>query len=446
MAVLRLTPSTYYLSNTSYLSISNASNMYNNTNNTTYATVTNSRKSTTSYYIYIRGFNFDDIPSNAIINSWTVKFKARESGVSTSTSYRPYLANGTSTITGSCNTIGTSVTTYEFTGVSADLDTIIGYGSNFGIRINCRRASRNTTSYMYIYGAEIEIDYTLPVYHTVTSSTTDGTISPFGSTTLLEGEDYTLVISGITPTVTDNGIDVTNQLTQSSEVITTSVPYSYTNDTFTVSDISNAYTDASSETYASLDLEANSGTTGYIYLDLESINIPTGATIINVSCQATLEYYRNGSSSNFVASCQMYSGNTAKGSSTDIVTTGSSDVSKTTFNLSVGSWTADELTNARFYLTATNSAYGTHRFIYIYGISLNVTYESDGITYIYTLTNVTADHVIIVSLAETNTLYIKVNGNWISVDSVYIKQNGTWVKQNDITSVFSTSQKYIKGN
>jgi hypothetical protein len=43
MATIRLIPSTYYLSNTSYLSVSNASNMYHNTDNTTYATVTNSR-------------------------------------------------------------------------------------------------------------------------------------------------------------------------------------------------------------------------------------------------------------------------------------------------------------------------------------------------------------------------------------------------------------------
>ena len=73
MATIRLIPSAYSLSNTSYLSVSNASNMYDNTDSTTYATVTNSRTSTTSYYIYLKGFNFDDIPSNATVNSFTVK-------------------------------------------------------------------------------------------------------------------------------------------------------------------------------------------------------------------------------------------------------------------------------------------------------------------------------------------------------------------------------------
>ena len=61
MATIRLVPSTYYLSNSSYLSVSNAGNMYNNTDNESYATVTNSRTSTTSYYIYLRGFNFSSI-------------------------------------------------------------------------------------------------------------------------------------------------------------------------------------------------------------------------------------------------------------------------------------------------------------------------------------------------------------------------------------------------
>lgn len=120
MATIRLVPSTYELSSTQYLSVSNASNMYNNTDNTTYATVYNSRTSTTSYYIYLRGFNFDDIPTVATINSFTVKLKAYESGVSTSSSYQPYLANGTTAINGSCSAITTTATVREFSGISAD--------------------------------------------------------------------------------------------------------------------------------------------------------------------------------------------------------------------------------------------------------------------------------------------------------------------------------------
>lgn len=115
---IRLTPSTYAFSNTTYLSADNINNMYTNTDSTTYTTITNSQTGTTSYYLYLRGFNFDDIPDNAIIDSYNVKYKAYESGLSTSSTYRPYLVNNTTTITGTGTAITTSATTNTFTGVN----------------------------------------------------------------------------------------------------------------------------------------------------------------------------------------------------------------------------------------------------------------------------------------------------------------------------------------
>ena len=139
MPTIRLIPSTYYLSNSSYLSVSNASNMYNNTDNTTHATITNSRTSTSSYYAYIRGFNFDDIPSSAIINSFEIKIKGNYSG---GYSQNMYLYNGTTAMSGSASAFGTSVVTRTFSSVPT-WEEIVDAGSNFGIRINCRRSSRN---------------------------------------------------------------------------------------------------------------------------------------------------------------------------------------------------------------------------------------------------------------------------------------------------------------
>lgn len=157
-----LLPSTYEFSDTTYMSITDENYMYTDTTSDSYATVTSSRASTTNYYIYIRGFNFDAIPSDATVTSFTIKFKARETGVKTSTSYRPYLCNNTTTITGSCDTIGTTASVLTFTGVTATFATIKGYGDDFGIRINIRRASSKTQQYMYLYGAEIEVTYTTP--------------------------------------------------------------------------------------------------------------------------------------------------------------------------------------------------------------------------------------------------------------------------------------------
>lgn len=193
MATIRLIPSTYSIINNSNLSVSNASNMYANTDNTTYATVQHTRSNATAYDIYLKGFNFDDIPSNAVINSFTVKLKAYERRLSTSSTYAPKLVNDTTTITSSCPALSTSAQTLTFTGVSADWDTIKGYGSNFGICVTLRRSSRYTTGYAYIYGAEILVDYTVPTYHTVSvTQSTGGTISLSQSGQVLEGTTITV--------------------------------------------------------------------------------------------------------------------------------------------------------------------------------------------------------------------------------------------------------------
>ena len=171
MATIRLIPSAYSLSstNTNYISISNASNMYTNVDSTTYATVNHKRSRTTSYYTYVKGFNFDDIPADAIINSAMVKVKAK---VTSASSYAPALYNNTTSLGQNLSgNIGTSTTTSTID-ITSNWETYKGYGSNFGIRLRLNRSSRN------IYGAEILVDYTIPTYHNVSvTQSTGGTIS-----------------------------------------------------------------------------------------------------------------------------------------------------------------------------------------------------------------------------------------------------------------------------
>lgn len=449
MATARLVASTYAVSNNT-VTVEDADNMYTNVDSTNYATITHTTSGTTSYYLYLRGFNFSSIPSNAEVSSFSIKIRGYESGLSTSTTYAPRLYNSTSSISGASaasSNFGTTTNTITvpYTGTWG---TLKGYGADLGIRVTIRRSNRNTQGYLYIYGAEIEVNYTVPVYHSITASIDSGTISPSGTTTLLEGEDYTLTISNTTnPTVKDNNVDVTSQLIQTSEVTSTLIPESNTNSGwYSVTNIANAYHDADNDTYASFQL-AGGGTTGTVYLDMSNITIPSGATIISVSAKATLQYNRNSSSSGFTCSCQMYSSSTAKGSSTTVVSAGGTDVAKTTFNLTVGSWTASEIANARFYLTATNNASSTRRYIYIYGVSFEVTYESDGIIYIYKLTNVINDHTIVVTAGvATQTIYFKNNGLWVATTTIYKKVNGSWVQQIDLSNVFDPSINYIKGN
>lgn len=398
MATARLVPSVLNnAAGTTYLTVTNQDRMFTNTDSTTYGTVTNINASTSSRYVYLRGFNFGSIPDDAIVSSFTIKLKANESGITTSSSYRPRICNNTTTLTGSSSTIGTSASVITFTGVTADWATISGYGDTFGIRVNVRRAKSGTQGYVNIYGAEIEVNYTVPVYHSVTITNSTSATVTASDTNPLEGTDVTITsntLSGIT--VTDNNVDVTNQFQQVTSGTANCVPSSNTNSNFSITNIDNAYDGYDSATSATLSLSG--GGTGTLYLNFNTASIPSGATINSVSCKVTTQFSRNGSSSGFTSSMQMYSGTTAKGSATQWVSS-ATDVSKTTYTLTVGSWTSSELANAKLYITATNNASSTVRYIYVYGATLTVSYVFDG--YVYTISNIVADHTIVVSAGAT---------------------------------------------
>lgn len=428
MATMRLVPSTYYLSSSSYLSVSNAANMYNNTDNESYATVTNRRTSTTSYYIYLRGFNFSAIPEGATINSFTVKLKARESGVSTSSSYKPYLANGTSAINGSCDVITTTASTYTFTGISADWETIVDYGNNFGIRINCRRASRNTTSYMYIYGAEILVDYTLPIYHTVTVNGNNA--SPSGATSVLEGSSLRVKITETArPTVTDNGTDVSSQLQQGQDS-----PESYT-----VANVTTTYGFAlnSSGYYES----NNQGHSSSCALARISFHMPVSGTITFSLINYAESTYDYGLLSNIDE--QLTTNSSAdtshvywSGSSHN-----SSSIQTVTYQMSAGDHTID----AKYFKDQyTDSGNDSLQFKVVITLDETPTYET---YWYYDLTNVTGDHTINVTASggDTSKLYLKLNGTWTECQ-LYKKVNGSWSLVSDPSSELSTTANYVKGN
>ena len=170
--VYRLIPSAYALSNEN-LTITDASNMYNNTDNTTYATVTNNSTGTAVYYLYIKGFNFSIIPSNAVIESFVFKFKANQSGGSSSTgsNYIPrlfgrnnILKNGTASPT----IITGTVQSFYFTNITNTWSDWITYPNDVGIRLSISKASSSNPSNYYVYGAEIEVTALVPLTpHTV---------------------------------------------------------------------------------------------------------------------------------------------------------------------------------------------------------------------------------------------------------------------------------------
>ena len=423
--------------------------MYNNTDNDTYATVKNSRTSTSSYYIYLRGFNFDDIPSAAIVSSFTIKLKARESGVSTSSSYKPYLADGTSAINGSCDAITTTATTHTFTGLTSDWNDIKAMGSDFGIRINCRRASRNTTGYVYIYGAEIEVTYTLPVSATVTSTLQgNGTISPSGAYSTYEGEEYTLTITPTNKsdavTATKDGVDITSQLAAHGagssitatpdDVSTHSIQSGSSYAEYAVGH--SAESPSSSGT--SSNMYASSGSTGYAEYTFDFSAIPSGATIESIEVRCYGHRESSTIDSSHVSQCVLYNGSTAISEEVDFPHTSNSIITVTPTDMP----TRSELDNVtvRHYV----GYYGG----LVLGISFDVTYSTgtgvDHYTYTYT---VAGDAVIAVVIGGSSaTLYFKVNGVWTSASKAYVKVNGAWVQQSDITTIFNPYTNYVKGD
>lgn len=447
MATIRLTPSTYYLSNSSYLSVSNASNMYDDTDSTTYATVTNSRTSTSSYYIYVQGFNFSDVPSSAIINSFTVKIKCNYSG---GYAQNMYLYDGTSTSMGSSDSISSTVTTHTFT-CNYEWEDVVAAGSDFGIRINCRRSSRNTTSYIYIYGAEIEIDYTIPVSATVTSTLTgDGTIDPSGAYATYENAEYTLTITPTnksdTVTATKNGTDITSQLVAHGAGGTVSAvlgEYTLVSGDFNSGSswfegrTGNGYD--TDDTTTSNYYSSGSGTTAVFTYDM-GVTLPSNANITRVYVMVNAHAESTSSSSEYMCA-QLISGSTELTEELNWKEVGTSNSTQTleATTLPTVSQAASMKLQCRlgYYGGAIN------------GATVFVEYDvpSSGIEYYtYTFTvDGDATIAVVIGSAAQDVAYIKVNGSWVAATAVYKKVNGTWVLQTDLASVFDSGTNYKYG-
>ena len=410
---------------------------YNDTSNSSFARFTLNTNSTG--YIYYT-FDTSGIPESATITGITAKARAYVGNTTRVTNTVCQLYSGT-TARGSNETFATTSTSNIVT-LSPGTGWTRALLNDLRIQIGATGSSSTSSKYVYFAGAEVVITYTVTAYDVTVSG--DGTIDPT-SATVESGGSLEIRISGVTsPTVTDNNVDVTSQLTTITEVTETGIPNGNTVSGFTASNITNAYADADNDTYADLTLAGRA--TGTLYLPIGGLSIPSGATIKSVTAKATLQFVPGSSTSGFTASCQMYAGNTAKGSSTSVVTS-STVVPKTTFTLSVGSWTASEISNARFYLTATNNASSTQRHMYVFGVSFTVTYESDGVTYVYTLTNISQNHTIVVANGSIqDTIYFKDNSSWVPASKVYKKINGIWVQQTDLTNVFDPQVNYVKAN
>ena len=437
MATIKLTPSTYYLSSTSYLSVSNASNMYDDCDSTNYATITNSRTSTSSYYAYIRGFDFSQIPSAAVVSDFTIRIKCNYSG---GYGQAMYLYDGTATSMGSSNSISSTVSTHEFT-CNYSWEDVVAAGSDFGIRINCRRSSRNTTAYIYVYGAEIEVTYTIPDPRTITTSVSgNGTISPSGTNTYYDGDEVELVITPTnksdTVTATRDGADITSQLVAHGA----GASLDFVADSATASDIQSgssyaqyAVGHSADDPYSSTsNMYASSGSTGYAEYSFDFSSIPSGAVIEEISVRCYGHRESSTIDSTHVSSCQLYNNGTAISEEVDFPYTSNSEI-------------VVEATT----LPSSMSAVTLRHFVGYYGglvlgITLTVTYSTgsglDHYTYTFTVSGNTTIAVVIGSAQSY--IYDKTSSGWTkkTIVKMYVKTSSGWTE----TTTYPTAGDYIR--
>ena len=444
MPTVTLTPTTYYLSSTSYLSVASADNMYDDCDSTTYATVTNSRTSTTSYYIYVRGFDLSQVPSGAIVSDVAVRVKARHSG---GYAQAMYLYDGTSTSYGSSSTTLSTTATTHTINVTHDWADLVAAGSDLGIRINCRRSSRNTTAYVYVYGAEIEITYSLPVYHSVTVTNSTSATVAVSDNNPLEGTDVTVTASTLTGiTVTDNGTDVTSQFTAAYPETSASTvlgTYTFVSGSFNSGEswfegiVGNGAdtTDTTTSNYYS----GGSSTIAVFTYDM-GITIPSNAEVTRLWCEVSGHAESTSNSSEYMCA-QLISGSTDLSEELNFKSVGTSNTVQTLEATTLP--TVAQL--AAMKLQCRLGYYGGA----INGATAHVEYEVPGATidhYEYVITNVVTDHALVFSAGSSGPqLYVKQGSTWVQVTTAYRKVSGAW-QQVALDQAFTSGTNYRRAD
>ncbi len=408
-------------------------NAYTDETSTTYARYSISQSTTGSVY-----FTFDtsDLPESATITSVTAKARARVSSTTRVTNTKCQLYTGT-TAKGSNSTFAT--TTSPPTAITLTAGTWTRSELNdLRMFVGGTASSSSSSRYIYFYGASVTITYTVATYDVTISNLTSATVTASASSVEAGGSVSIIsdTLTGIT--VTDNGVNVTNRFVQGTSGTASSVPTSYTaggsiNGTNYQSPIGKG-SDTPNRTgndYFST-VQGGSGST-YIDYHFDFSDIPEGATIISMSvtvkghCESTSE-------SREISRVQCYTGTTAKGSYVDM-TDSTTDRVYTISN--TGTWTRAELDDAR--IKHTIGVYGG----LMSGATWAVTYELDG--YVYTITNVVADHAIVVTASGGGPkLYVKLNGSWVNVVRAYKKANGSWT-QTALDEVFQAGVNYKQG-
>lgn len=204
---------------------------------------------------------------------------------------------------------------------------------------------------------------------------------------------------------------------------------------YSVSNLDNALAGSDNTSYAQINLTRNSKAETIIYYNFGSLNIPTGATGITVTCSCKCSISSTSSSRVATRQARLYRDTTAMGTAATVAN------STTAFDISAGTWTVAQLNGGvklRLYAKRGTSNVTTNYYFRLYGATLTVTYtEPSTGNKIYIKSNG--------SWVQASKIYVKVSGTWKEVSKVFKKVNGSWVEQSDKSVMFDQNAIYKKG-
>ena len=183
---------------------------------------------------------------------------------------------------------------------------------------------------------------------------------------------------------------------------------------------------------------ASSDSTGYAAYTFDFSGIPSTATIEEITVRCYGHRESSTIDSSHVSQCALYVSGTLVSDEVDFPTTSNTLITVEPTQ----SITRSDLDNIalRHYV----GYYGG----LVLGITFEVTYATgtglDHYTYTYTVDGDAVIVVTIVGRTETDKLYVKNGSTWQEVAKAYKKVGGAWVEQ-DITQVFDSTKKYIRG-
>ena len=411
-------PSGYSSANSSYSSVNSSypiSNGYAGSDSTSYAYITCNTGSRASSYI---SYTFDvDIPDGATITSVTCKAKARVSSTNYLTTAVHQLYAG-STAKGS--TTSYCSTTASARDVDGGSSWTLAEARNVQLRSTATRGTSNTSRAAYIrfYGADMTVAYTVSgtEYELTVTNSTSATVT--SDQWVKQGADTTVLLDDLDGIVV-NGTDVTSQFVQRTETdasydVVNVGSYGFALNSSTGYYVSNNKGVSKSAAVCRIDFHLPvSADITFTYINYAEQGYDF-CVFGNVDVSLSNSYYAAGSSgaaitdSSYKKACNTSSDNTSSAKTLTY-----SDVPSGDHSIWV-KYSKDDASDAN-----------NDTLQFKLAITLNEPF-APGTYWAYDITNVQADHAIVVTSASTTALYVKQNGSWVQVSKAYRKVSGSW--------------------